>query len=197
MKKALIGNGGHAREVISQMRTNLTRFVDDEYWTGGDSDLLPLSKFDPSEYVVMVAVANSVDRKHIVSKLPHSTQYFSFVHPTSLILNSNVEIGEGSFIGAYSILTTDIKIGKHSILNRSSQIGHDCRIGDFLSMMPGSIISGNVTVGDLFYIGTNSSIKEKIKITDKVTVGLNSSVIKDIKESGTYVGAPIKKINIL
>ena len=30
MIKSLIGNGGHAREVMSQMKTELIRFVDDE-----------------------------------------------------------------------------------------------------------------------------------------------------------------------
>ena len=32
MRKALIGNGGHAREVMTQMNIKLTRFVSDEYW---------------------------------------------------------------------------------------------------------------------------------------------------------------------
>ena len=42
MKKVLIGNGGHAREVMAQMGVNLLRFVDDEYV---DKDTLPLSQF--------------------------------------------------------------------------------------------------------------------------------------------------------
>ena len=33
MKKALVGYGGHAREVMSQMGVKLTCFVDDEYVT--------------------------------------------------------------------------------------------------------------------------------------------------------------------
>ena len=32
MIKALIGNGGHTREVMAQMNQRLIRFVDDEYW---------------------------------------------------------------------------------------------------------------------------------------------------------------------
>ena len=31
MKKVLIGNGGHAREVTAQMGVKLERFVDDQY----------------------------------------------------------------------------------------------------------------------------------------------------------------------
>ena len=194
MRKALIGNGGHAREVQAQMSIELFRFVSDEYWEEGDNRLLPLSKFDSDKYVVMIAVANSKDREEIVKQLPANTQYFTFIHPTAQIMGDDVTIGEGSFIGANSIITCNVQLGKHSILNRANHIGHDCRIGDYFSAMPGSIISGNVTIGDKFYIGTNSSVREKINICDDVTIGLNTGLVKDIKESGTYVGCPIKKI---
>ena len=66
MKKALIGYGGHAREVMSQMGVKLTCFVDDEYVVYGTR---PLSEFDPKEYALMVAVADSRDRFDIIQKL--------------------------------------------------------------------------------------------------------------------------------
>ena len=96
----------------------------------------------------------------LIAHFPKETKYFTFVHPTVLSMDNNIEIGEGSFIGAYSILTTNIKIGKHSILNRGNQIGHDTIIGDYFSAMPGAIVSGNVILGESVYMGTNSSIKE-------------------------------------
>jgi sugar O-acyltransferase (sialic acid O-acetyltransferase NeuD family) len=190
MKKVLIGNGGHAREVMAQMGLKLIRFVDDEFV---DEDSLPISQFDPTKHAVMVAIANSKDRYDMVQKLPKETQFFTFIHPTALIMD-NVEIGEGSFIGAYSILTTNIKIGKHAILNRGNHIGHDCRIGNYFSAMPGSIVSGNVTIYGLVYMGTNSSIREKLSIHSLSTIGMNSAVIKNIEDSGTYVGCPAKNI---
>jgi sugar O-acyltransferase (sialic acid O-acetyltransferase NeuD family) len=191
MKKGIVGFGGHAREVMSQMGENLTCFVNDEYVVEGT---LPLSKFDPKEYELMITVANSKDRFDIVQKLPKETKYFTWIHPTALIMSDDIEIGEGSFIGAYSILTTNIKIGKHAILNRGNHIGHDCEIGDYFSSMPGSVVSGNVKIYDCVYLGTNSSVKEKITIHSLVTIGLNSGVVKDITEPGVYIGAPAKKI---
>lgn len=190
MKRALIGYGGHAREVMVQMGVNLTCFVDDNFLT---KDSLPLSLFDPEEFDVMIAISNSQDRNEIVNRLPKETKYFSFIHPTALIMG-DVEIGEGSFIGAYSILTTNIKLGSHSLLNRANHIGHDCVIGDYFSAMPGSIVSGNALIGDRVYLGTNSSIREKLKITNDVTIGLNTGVVKSIAESGIYVGQNIRTI---
>jgi sugar O-acyltransferase (sialic acid O-acetyltransferase NeuD family) len=191
MKKAIFGGGGHAREVMAQMNEKLTCFVDDKYVVNGTE---PLSSFDPTEYELMVAVANSKDRFDITQKLPKETKYFTWIHPTALIMDTNIEIGEGTFIGAYSILTTNIKIGKHAILNRSNHIGHDCQIGDYFSAMPGAIVSGNVKIYDLVYLGNNSSIREKLSIHSMVTIGMNSGVIKDIEQSGVYAGLPTQKI---
>jgi sugar O-acyltransferase (sialic acid O-acetyltransferase NeuD family) len=190
MKKALIGYGGHAREVMAQMGVKLTCFVDDKYV---DNDTLPLSQFDPTKYIAMVAVADSKDRYNIIQRLPKETQFFTFIHPTALLME-DVEIGEGSFIGAYSILTTNIKIGKYAILNRGNHIGHDCIIGNYFSAMPGSIVSGNVTIYDCVYMGNNSSIREKLSIHSFSTIGMNSAVVKHIEIPGTYVGCPAVKI---
>ena len=191
MKKALVGYGGHAKEVMAQMGVKLTCFVDDDYVVEGT---LPISKFNPKKYVLMVAVADSKDRFDIIQRLPKETKYFTWIHPTALIMSNDIEIGEGSFIGAYSILTSNVKLGKHTILNRSNHIGHDCEIGDYFSAMPGAIVSGNVKIYDCVYMGNNSSIREKLSIHSMCTIGMTAAVVKHIEDNGTYVGVPVKKI---
>jgi sugar O-acyltransferase (sialic acid O-acetyltransferase NeuD family) len=191
MKKSLIGFGGHAREVMSQMGMILPCFVDDKYV---DENSLPISELNFDEYEVMIAVGDCNDRMNIVKKLPINVKYFSFIHPTALIMSNNITIGDGSFIGAHSILTNNIKIGNHAILNRGNHIGHDCIVGDFFSAMPNSVVSGNVILGDNVYLGTNSTIIEKTTICSNVTIGANGVVIRDINKEGTYVGVPVKKL---
>ena len=189
MKLALFGFGGHAREVAAQINKEITFFVDDKYVNEFSK---PISTFDPEIYQIMVAVADSKEREKIVKKLPKNTSYFTFVHPTALLMSKDIEIGIGSFIGAYSILTTNITIGNHVILNRGNQIGHDSKIGDFFSAMPGAIVSGNVRISDCVYMGNNSSIKEKILVNSNVIIGSNAAVVKNIIASGVYVGVPAK-----
>ena len=191
MKKALFGYGGHAREVAAQIGEDVDFYVNDEY---ANHIAKPISSFNPKTHQMMVAIGDSRARFDIVQLLPKETIYFTFIHPTSLILDNNIEIGEGSFIGAYSILTTNIKIGKHALLNRANQIGHDSEIGDYFSAMPGAIVSGNVKIYDCVYLGTNSSIKEKLIIHSLTTIGMNSCVVKHIEEPGVYAGIPAKKI---
>jgi sugar O-acyltransferase (sialic acid O-acetyltransferase NeuD family) len=189
MKLALFGYGGHAREVAAQMNLDVTFFVDDKY---ANEVSKPISTFDPEIYQMMVAVADSKERENIVKKLPQNTSYFTFVHPTALLMSENLEIGIGSFIGAYSILKTNITIVNHTILNRGNHIGHDSKIGDFFSAMPGAIVSGNVVIGTNVYMGNNSSIREKITVGSNAIIGANAAVVKNIITGGTYVGVPAK-----
>ena len=189
MKLALFGYGGHAREVAVQINKEVTFFVDDEY--AGDV-AKPISSFDPDVYTMMVAVADPKEREKIVKNLPENTIYFTFIHPTALTMAQDIKIGNGSFIGAYSILTTNITLGNHVILNRGVQIGHDCKIGDYFSAMPGAIVSGNVNISSNVYMGNNSSVREKIYIGSNVTIGANSTVVKNIVTGGIYVGVPAK-----
>lgn len=191
MKKALFGFGGHAREVAALIGEHVDFYVDDKY---ANDTAKPISSFNPETHHMMVAIGDSGDRCDIIQSLPKETTYFTFIHPTALVLDNTVEIGEGSFIGPYSILTTNIKIGKHCLLNRSNHIGHDCVIGDYFSAMPGAIISGNVKIYDAVYLGTNSSIKEKLNIHSLAKIGMNSCVVKNINQPGVYAGTPAKQI---
>jgi sugar O-acyltransferase (sialic acid O-acetyltransferase NeuD family) len=191
MKLALFGYGGHAREAACQIEQEVTFFVDDKY---ANDVAKPISEFNPEEYMMIVAVADSKDRADIVAKLPKETKYFTFIHPSVHIMDDNIQVGVGSFIGANSILTTNIKLGNHALLNRGNHIGHDSVAGDFFSMMPNAVVGGNVTLGDNVYLGSCSNIREKINITSDVLIGMNAAVVKDITKSGTYVGVPAKKL---
>jgi sugar O-acyltransferase (sialic acid O-acetyltransferase NeuD family) len=194
MKKALIGYGGHAREVMCQMNQKLDCFVDDKFYMKNSDEIYPLSQFDPDKMTALIVVGDPVDRKNIANRLPKETEYFTFIHKSAQILDLKVEIGAGSIITANCIITTNVKIGKHCHLNLMSTVGHDCIIGDFFTTAPGAKISGNCTIGECVYVGTNASIKEKLSIHSLVKIGLNSGVVKHIEEPGIYVGNPAKKI---
>jgi len=195
MNKALIGAGGFADEIKAHMRDfDMVCFVDDYYYTENNKNVLPLSKFDPNEYKVLVSIGDSYLRKQMINRLPKETSFFTFIHPSVQILGHDVEIGEGSMICANTIITTNCIIGKHTHLNLQTTIGHDCRIADFFTTAPGAKVSGNNLIGQCVYLGTNSSTKQKIKVCDNVTVGMNAAVVKDITEAGVYVGVPAKKI---
>lgn len=195
MKKAIIGYGAFAREVAAQMNfDSIKYFVDDEYWTENNNNVLKLSDFDPEKYEVIVAIGNSALRSDVVSRLPSSTKYFTAIHESAQIIGKDVYIGEGSIICAGVIVSINCKLGEHTHLNLHTTIGHDCVIDDYFTTGPGVNVSGNNVYGKRVYIGTGSSTREKISICDDVTVGMQSGVIKSISEPGTYIGSPAKKL---
>lgn len=198
MKKAIIGAGGFAREVYWSLspkeRRDVIFFVDDQYYTDGNPLILPISKFNPSTYKVVVAIGDSKIRHKIVNNLPNNTQYFTHIHPSAQILSDDVVLGKGCIICAGTIITTNVRIGSHAHLNLHTTVGHDTIIGDYFTTAPGVKISGNCKIGNFVYMGTNAAVKEKITICESTIIGLNCGVVKDIKESGTYVGTPAKKI---
>jgi len=195
MKKALIGAGGFANEIKAHMNDfDMICFVDDIYYQPNDKNIKPLSEFIPNEYEVLIAIGDSAARAEIVSRLPIETKYFTFIHPSVMIIGNDVEIGEGSIVCAGVIVTTNCKIGKHTHLNLLTTICHDNVIGDFFTTAPGVQISGNCVIGDRVYFGTRSSIKQKTKVCNDVIIGLNAGVIKNIEEPGTYTGTPTKKL---
>jgi sugar O-acyltransferase (sialic acid O-acetyltransferase NeuD family) len=163
MKKGIIGAGGFGHEVFwslsSEERETAVFFVDDLYWNKGEDRVLPLSKFDPTDYEVIIAVGSPNDRKKIVESLPKSTRFFTHIHKSAQLLAPDIEIGEGSVVCANSIITTNVRIGRHCHLNLGSTIGHDTVIGDFFTTAPGAKISGNCKISDLVYFGTNSSVR--------------------------------------
>jgi sugar O-acyltransferase (sialic acid O-acetyltransferase NeuD family) len=198
MKKGIIGAGGFGREVYWSLdfmeRIDTVFFVDDKYWDGKNDLILPLSKFNPNEYEVVIAVGDPKDRFNMVQRLPKETKYFTHIHKSVQILGDDIEIGEGSIICAGTIITTNVKLGKHTHLNLQTTIGHDCEIGNYFTTAPGAKISGNCKIYSCVYVGTNASIKEKLSIHSFTTIGSNAAVVKNIEESGTYVGVPTKKI---
>lgn len=198
MKKGIVGAGGFGREIYWELskedRKDCVFFVDEQYYDGKDIKIKCISDFNPNEYELVVAIADSNIREKIVNSLPKNTKYFTHIHHSAQIHDPNVTIGEGSIICAGTIITTNVKIGKHSHLNLLTTIGHDNIIGDYFTTAPGVQISGNCNIGNRVYFGTRSCNRQKTIICDDVIIGLNSGVIENINKPGVYVGTPAVKI---
>jgi sugar O-acyltransferase (sialic acid O-acetyltransferase NeuD family) len=206
-KFCIAGVGGFGRETLcclidmisgSGLKIEETAcfMVSDEYFREEKImgiEVIPLSKFDPAAYQVVVAISEPKARKKFIEGLPGGTVFGRIIHPQAII-SQWAEIGEGCIITAGVIITCNIKIGRQAHLNLHTSIGHDCVTGDYFTTAPAANISGNCTFGDCVYFGTNSAVRNGIKICDNVTVGMGGIVVKDITEEGVYIGNPLKKL---
>lgn len=115
----------------------------------------------------------------------------TLVHHSSII-DSRVEIGEGSQIHSGSIISYGARLGKYCIVNTGSILEHDSIIEDGVELGPGSVICGEVIIGKNTWIGAGATIKNGIKIGSNCIIGAGSVVIRDVGDFEIVVGNPAK-----
>ena len=67
-------------------------------------------------------------------------------------------------------------------------------IGNYVHIAVGSHLCGTVSVGDGTWIGAGAIVSNNVSICPNCMIGAGAVVIKEIKESGTYVGVPAKRV---
>lgn len=202
---AIYGAGGLGREVKTILDAinrenevyNFLGFFDDgkkgEKVLGTIADL---NRWDKPIALVVAAGAPRV-KKDIISKISNSNvQYETVIHPRAITGDSDtITIGEGTIIGAGTILTTDIVIGAHVLINLNVTVGHDSIIGSFTSVMPGVNIAGSVEIGDEVLIGAGANVVNAVTIGGKARIGAGAVVLRDVNAGATVVGVPAREKN--
>lgn len=103
--------------------------------------------------------------------------------------------GAGSMILTSAVVNTGAHIGQGVIVNTGAVIEHDCIVGDFCHVAPRAVLLGGSCLGDEVLVGANSTVLPGVSICSKVIVGAGAVVVENITESGTYVGAPARRVS--
>lgn len=210
MKKiAIFGAGGFGREVamlIEQINQkqhlwDIVGFYDDGVTVGeelyGYKVLGGIQQLNDvqEELSVVCALGEPKTKKKVICKIQNpNLQFPTLIHPSVLMGDKDVTVGEGSIITAGNILTVNINIGSHVILNLSCTVGHDTNIADYCSFMPSVNISGEVEIGECVYVGTGAKIINQLEIGNNTIVGAGAVVAKTLPANCTAVGIPAKPI---
>jgi len=117
----------------------------------------------------------------------------TLVHP-SAILDANVEIGAGSYIGPASVISFNTKIGSHVVVDMHVSVGHDALLKDFCAVFPGARISGNCRLGEHALVGSNATLLPWTVLGDRAVVGANSLAHGSIGPDTTIFGVPARII---
>lgn len=146
------------------------------------------------EFDIFVAIGDNLIRKKIQEEIRKlDINIPTLIHP-SVVIGRDVLIKRGTVIMAGAVINSSTTIGEGCIINTSATIDHDNIIKDYVHISPGVNIAGNVVIGNETWIGIGSTINNNINITSKCSIGSGTIVIKDIKDSGTYVGVPARKL---
>lgn len=215
MKKIVVmgagGFGAEAMWVLEEMnkfktspdRWEILGYADDDilrknrvyydYKTLGSPEEIE-NNYAGQELWYFCAIGNNNVRKNVAKRLDGlGWKAATLIHP-SVIMARNIKIGEGTYIGAASVICPDATIEQHVLINVRVAIGHDTIMQSFSQACPGSQINGFCEVGYAAMIGSNASIVPGKKIGDGATVGGNSQVLRSVKANTTVIGVPARNI---
>lgn len=211
MKKIVImGAGGFGSEaiwVLEEMNKicmasdpwEILGYVDDDMFKNGKTfyDYITLGspekvaeRYRDQDLYYYCAIGKNAIRFSVSQRLDSlGWKAATLVHP-SVIFARNVSIGEGTYIGAGSVVCPNATIGKHVIINTRVAVGHDSVLGDFSQACPGAQINGFCRIGNNAFIGSNASILPEKSVGENATVGANSQVVRSVKNGSTVNGVP-------
>ncbi len=197
----IIGAGGHGKvvaDIIEKSGDKVYGFLDDNL-TAKEFCGFPVlgsvceyKKYaDNAQFVI--AIGNADVRHDITQKLGKAKIYTA-IHPAAVISEIATAVGEGTVIMANAVVNPSAHIGKHCIINTSAVVEHDNYIGDFSHISVGAKLGGTVAIGAHTWVGIGATVSNNVTVCDHCVIGAGAVVIHNIKESGTYVGVPARKI---
>ena len=147
----------------------------------------------PTEYFHVCIGDNLTRYKLQIALKKNGYTPISIIHPSAVVSNSNVHLGEGSYIGPNTVINNGTSIGKASIINSGTIIEHDNNYGNAIHLAPGVSTGGRVSISDYSFIGLGSTILPDIKIGSGVLIGAGSTITKNVKNQVTMIGYSAKK----
>lgn len=196
----IIGAGGHGKviaDIVLSAGNTLLGFLDDGRLGQTCLGFPVLGKIE--DYVnypqaeFVIAIGNAAAREKIAGDVTGVT-WHTAIHPAAVISKLDVTIGEGTVIMAGAVVNPGAAIGRHCIVNTTAVVEHDNRIGDFVHVSVGAKLAGVVTVGKSTWIGVGAAVKNATTICGDCMIGAGAVVVKDIREPGTYVGVPARRL---
>lgn len=208
---AIYGAGGFGREVACLLKRinnevkptwNLIGFFDDGVAPGECNEygkvlgnMETLNKWDGPLSIVFAIGSPKVVELLYGKVINPNIEFPNIIAPDTLFLDKeNARMGQGNIICSRCLISCNITIGDFNTFNGYITLGHDSVIGNFNSIMPAVKISGGVEIGNRNFLGVNSVVLQYKSIKDDTIIGASSVVLRNIKNGGTYIGNPAKRI---
>lgn len=205
LRTVVVGAGGHARVVLSILRTHpqvtVIGVVAPSLGSirglpllGGDEDLASL----PGQGIeaAFVAVGDNGRRMELFGRcLSLGFELVNAIHPAAVI-DRTVRLGRGVAIMPGAVINCDAVIGDAAIVNTSASVDHDCVIGPGSHVAPGAHLSGYVALGAgvLVGIGASVGLGAPIAIGDGAVIGAGAAALRDVPAGVTVAGLPAEQL---
>lgn len=153
-----------------------------------------ISEYQPQIDDVFVCSIGGTSRKSCMEQIvAKSGDFLTLIHKTSRI-GSNVILGKGNIIGAYTSIGADAKLGDFNLIQSYTVIGHDVCIGNWNRIDTHVTLVGGTMVMNEVDIYSSSVLNHGVVVEDRAHVGACSFVIRKVKAGTTVMGNPAKRL---
>lgn len=203
----IIGAGGMGRTIYDMARENagfnkeftIKGFIDDNL-----DSLVGFKNYPPvigtiagyevqQNDVFVCSIGGESRRKCMESILSRGGEFLTLIHPTSRI-GTNVVIGNGCYVGAYTIIAADAFVDDYNFIQSHTIIGHDVRMGKWNRVDSNVFVVGGVEIGEGCMIHTRAMLNHNVHVEDGAHVGACSFVINNVDAGTTVFGNPARRI---
>lgn len=207
---AIIGAGGHGREVAGILRhqaratggPQVLGFVDENHDTLGQilDDLPVLGDWawfegvDRTEVSVVCASGAPLVCRRLVQRAEGLGLSFARAISPLAHVSPSALLGQGVTLFPNVVVNTSARLGDHSILNLAATVSHDTTVGRYCNINPGVHLAGNVVVGEGCYLGMGTNVIQGISVGDWAVVGAGAVVTHNLPPHVTAVGVPARII---
>ncbi len=201
-KIAIIGSGGHTTSSINLLLNYFdsddiciydNSFVEDKQEIINSIPLIGSINDIELDQDIFLSIGDNNLRKKYFLKFKNQIIRNTIFHSDSL-QEKDITYGVANQIFAHSYINSQVIIGNNNIINTGAIIEHEAKIGNHNHISIGAKMCGRSTIGNKCLIGAGAVILDKLSICDNVIIGAGSVVIQDIKDAGTYVGSPAKRV---
>ena len=203
----IVGAGGMGRTIYDMARENsgyqkdfiIKGFIDDDIHSLDAFQCYPPIVGTISDYIVQqndifVCSIGGNARKHCMETIINrGGEFMTMIHPTSRI-GTNVHIGKGCYIGAFTTIAADAFIDDYNFIQTNTIIGHDVHIGRWNRIDSFVMCVGGTRIGEGCMIHTGAMINHNVEIGNGAHVGACSFVINSVPENATVFGNPARRL---
>ena len=203
----IIGAGGMGRTMFDMARESrgyatdydVKGFIDDNINAlDGFRNYPPLLSsirgYCPQTDDVFVCSIGGVARRKCMEEIiSRGGRFLTMIHKT-VRLGTNVSIGEGTVLGAFTTIGADAHVGRYNLIQSYTVIGHDSRIGDWNRIDTHVTLVGGTVVEEETDIHTGAMISHNVVVESRSRVAACSFVIRRVKTGTTVMGNPAKRL---
>ena len=203
----IVGAGGMGRTVYDLCKESygyntefqIKGFIDDNLNAlNGFKNYPPIigciSTYFPKENDVFVCSIGGIFRKSCMLQILEKGGIFiPLIHKTARI-GSNVVLGKGNMIGAFTTVAADAHLGDYNFIQSYTIIGHDVQIGDWNRIDSHVMCVGGIKIGNQNMIHTSAVLNHNVEVGDNAHIGACSFVTRNVESDTTVFGNPARRL---